>query len=202
MSEFRKRTASYGAAVFLDRDGTLIEDRGDLSHPEEVVWYEDTVPSLLRLADCFDLFMVTNQPGVAKGAISREAVDRVNAYVFSYLAQHGIPIAAVYVCPHERADGCNCRKPNPYFLRKAERNFRVDLGRSFVVGDHPHDVEFANNVGATGIYVLTGHGKKHREEIPEDAVVTEGIGNAAEEILVRARHAPGAGTILSNMGSK
>lgn len=191
MSEFIKRTASYGTAVFLDRDGTIIEDRGDLSDPEEVVWYGDTISSLLRLSDCFHLFMVTNQPGVAKGTIYREDVNRVNAYVSSRLAQHGIPIAAIYVCPHERADGCNCRKPNPYFLRKAERDFRVDLGRSFVVGDHPHDVELANNAGATGIYVLSGHGRKHRQEIPEGAVVAEGIGDAAEEILVRARHAQG-----------
>ena len=189
MSECRKRTASYGAAVFLDRDGTIIEDRGDLSAPEEVVWYEDTIPSLLSLSGCFHLFMVTNQPGVAKGTIGRDDVDRVNAYVSSRLAQHGIPIAAIYVCPHERADGCHCGKPNPYFLRKAERDFRVDLERSFVVGDHPHDVKLASNVGATGIYVLSGHGRKHRQEIPEDAVVAEGIGGAAEEILVRARHA-------------
>ena len=176
-------------AVFLDRDGTIIQDRGYLSDPAEVVWYEDTISSLLRLSECFHLFLVTNQDGVAKGKISMEAVDRVNAYVASVLERHGAAIAATYVCPHDQGSGCRCRKPSPYFLKKAERDFRIDPGRSFVVGDHPQDVELAENAGATGIYVLTGHGRKHRAEIPGDTIVADGIGDAAEEILVRARRA-------------
>mgnify|MGYP000356045240 CR=1 FL=1 len=187
MSDMTYSRASHGA-VFLDRDGTIIEDRGYLSDPAEVVWYEDTVSSLLRLSESFSLFMVTNQSGVGKGFISMEAVDRVNAYVASYLEGHGAPIAATYVCPHDQGAGCRCRKPSPYFPEKAEQDFRIDLGRSFVVGDHPQDVELAENAGATGIYVLTGHGWKHRAEIPEDTIVVDGIGEAAEEILARARH--------------
>lgn len=186
MSEETNGQASYGAAVFLDRDGTIIEDRGYLSDPAEVVWYEDTVSSLLRLAECFHLFMVTNQDGVAKGTISLDDVDRVNAYVASVLERRGAPIAATYVCPHDPGSGCRCRKPSPYFLEKAERDFRIDLGRSFVVGDHPQDVELAENAGATGMYVLSGHGWKHREEIPGDTIVVDGIGEAADKILERA----------------
>ena len=188
MSNMTYSKASHGA-VFLDRDGTIIEDRGYLSDPGQVVWYGDTVSSLLRLTRCFDLFIVTNQSGVAKGLTSREAVDRVNAYVVSYLQERGIPIAATYVCTHERGSGCACRKPSPHFLQQAERDFGVDLGRSFVVGDHPHDVELADNAGATGIYLLSGHGEKHREEIPEDTIVAAGIGEAADRILERARSA-------------
>ena len=186
MNATPNRTASPGVAVFLDRDGTIIEDRGDLRDPSEVVWFDDTVSSLRRLSDCFDLFIVTNQPGVAKGTNSIEAVEHVNGYVSSYLAQHGIPIVATYVCPHERGSDCHCIKPKPHFLRRAERDFRVDLGRSFVIGDHPHDVELANNVGATGIYVLSGHGMKHRRDIPGDTIVADGIGEASERILERA----------------
>ncbi|MEF8824579.1 MAG: HAD family hydrolase [Desulfohalobiaceae bacterium] len=189
MSQEMNTQGSYGAAVFLDRDGTIIEDRGDLSDPGEVVWYEDTIPSLLRLSERFALFMVTNQSGVAKGTISMDDADRVNVYVASVLEEHGVSLAAISICPHERGSGCRCRKPSPYFLKKAEQDFRIDLGRSFVVGDHPHDVELADNAGATGIYVLSGHGRKHRDGIPEDAVVAEGIGEAAEEILARGRRA-------------
>jgi D-glycero-D-manno-heptose 1,7-bisphosphate phosphatase len=191
MSTITNKTRPHGGAVFLDRDGTIIEDRGDLSAPSEVVWFEDTISSLRRLSDCFDLFIVTNQSGVAKGTISMEAVDRVNAYVSSHLAQHGISIVATYVCPHERASDCHCIKPKPHFLKRAERDFRIDLRRSFVVGDHPHDVELAKNVGATGIYVLSGHGRKHRRDIPGDAIVADGIGEASEHILERACHAEG-----------
>lgn len=171
------------AAVFLDRDGTIIEDCGDLCKPSQAVFFPETIPSLRRLRDYFSLFIVTNQSGVAKGTISMHAVDRVNAHIASYLADHGIPIAATYVCPHERASGCHCIKPKPYFLRKSERDFNIDLKRSYVIGDHPHDMELAHNVGAIGIYVLSGHGMKHREEMSDDVIVTDGIEEATERIL-------------------
>jgi D-glycero-D-manno-heptose 1,7-bisphosphate phosphatase len=189
MNRKNNTSVAHRAAVFLDRDGTIIEDRGDLSDPSEVVWFEDTVSSLRRLCDHFDLFIVTNQSGVAKGTNSMQEVDRVNATVSSHLAKHGIPIVATYVCPHERVSGCRCIKPKPYFLKKAESDFRINLKRSFVVGDHPHDVELAQNVGATGIYVLSGHGRKHLDGIPANAIVADGIGEAVERILECARSA-------------
>jgi len=172
--------------VFLDRDGTIIEERGDLSEPSQVMFFRDTVPSLRRLCPRFALFIVTNQSGVAKGTITLQDVARVNAHIDSYLREHGIPLNAVYVCPHDRSSGCQCIKPNPYFLRKAEQDFGIDLGGSFVIGDHPHDVEFALKAGANGIYVLSGHGTKHRHEIPKDTVVANGIREATEIILARA----------------
>lgn len=170
-------------AVFLDRDGTVIEDRGVLAEPSEVVFYPDTVNALRRLQDHFLLFLVTNQPGVARGVIHLDNVDQVNARVLSYLAEHGIIITAVYVCPHERADGCRCIKPRPYFLQKAAKEHAVDLQRSFTVGDHPHDVEFARAVGARGVYVRTGHGDKHLAELPAGEIVVPGISDAADRIL-------------------
>jgi histidinol-phosphate phosphatase family protein len=170
-------------AVFLDRDGTIIEDRGDLSDPGQVVFFRDTVAALCRLAEHFALFIVTNQPGVAKGTISIEDVRRVNDHVEKHLAAQGAPIAATYVCPHQRSSGCRCIKPNPFFLKEAERDFAIDLRRSFVIGDHPHDVELAARVGATGIYVLSGHGLNHRGELPAQAIVVDGIREATEKIL-------------------
>ena len=170
-------------AVFLDRDGTLIEDRGDLAHPSQVVFFGDTVGALRRLAEHYLLFIVTNQSGVAKGTITPEDVQRVNAYIEQYLAAQGIPLAATYVCPHQRSCGCRCIKPKPYFLQQAERDFGADLSRSFTVGDHPHDVAFALRAGAVGVYVLSGHGRKHRAGVPEQAIVVEGIREAADWIL-------------------
>ena len=170
-------------AVFLDRDGTIIEDHGDLHDPSQVEFFEDTIPALRRLAGRFTLFIVTNQSGVAKGTISARDVERVNAHVLSRLAEAGIGIAATYVCPHERRDGCLCMKPNPFFLHKAETEHGIDLQRSFVIGDHPHDVEFAKAGGATGIYVLTGHGLKHLEGVAEGTAIAAGIHEAVEFIL-------------------
>ncbi|MBM3306093.1 MAG: HAD family hydrolase [Candidatus Aminicenantes bacterium] len=170
-------------AVFLDRDGTIIEDRGDLSDPSQVEFFEGTIPALRRLGERFGLFIVTNQSGVAKGAITTQDVERVNAHILSRLSEAGIEIVAAYVCPHERRDGCRCMKPSPLFLHRAEHDHGVDLRRSFAIGDHPHDVEFARAGGATGIYVLSGHGLKHLEGIAEGTAVVAGIREAAELIL-------------------
>ena len=170
-------------AVFLDRDGTIIEDRGDLIDPTQVVFFSDTIASLQELQKHFRLFIVTNQSGVAKGVMSLDDVECVSAHVVSQLAEAGVMITATYVCPHLRTDGCQCIKPNPYFLLKAEKDHGIDLHRSFVIGDHPHDMELARNVDALGIYVLTGHGAKHRSEIPPDTLVTTGIREAARLIL-------------------
>jgi len=119
------------------------------------------------------------------GIISLQDVERVNAHIVSYLAEAGVRIVSIYVCPHGRGDGCRCIKPNPYFPRKAAQEHGIDLRRSFVIGDHPHDVELATNAGAQGIYVLTGHGVKHRDQMPEEALVVSGIGQAVERILQR-----------------
>lgn len=170
-------------AVFLDRDGTIIEDRGDLSDPSQVVFFRETTASLRRLSARFALFIVTNQSGVAKGTITMHDVERVNAYIDLCLGEHGISFHATYVCPHERSSGCHCIKPNPYFLRKAERDWGIDLGRSFVVGDHPHDAELAVNAGATAVYVLSGHGMHHRHEMQGNTLIASGIQEATDIVL-------------------
>ncbi len=172
-------------AVFLDRDGTLMEDLGYLGDPARAVLFPDTVPALRRLVERFDLFIVTNQSGVAKGLIRYDDACRVNERVRDTLAAAGIQIRDVYCCPHQRSDGCACRKPNPHFGRLAESAHGIDLAGSFVIGDHPADVEFAANLGARGIYVLTGHGAKHRDELAVPCAVVSGIAAAVDEVLSR-----------------
>jgi len=174
-------------AVFLDRDGTLIEDRGHLCDPSEVVFFPDTINALRRLQEHFLLFIVTNQSGISEGIISKSEVEQVNAHVVRRLADADVGITNVYVCPHKLSDGCQCIKPNPYFLRKAAHDYRVDLLRSFTVGDHPFDIELAANVAACGIFVLTGHGRKHRDELNSGVPIVSGIAEAAHWILHSAR---------------
>lgn len=169
-------------AVFLDRDGTLIEDVGFLRDAAGVRFYPQTVPSLRRLNAAFDLFIVTNQSGIALGRVSADEARAVNDHVVRRLAEAGIQIKAVYCCPHQRSDGCECIKPNAYFARLAEREHGIDLARSFVVGDHPCDMELAHNVGARGIYVLTGHGSKHRDEVHVPCTIAAEIGAAVDAI--------------------
>ena len=170
-------------AIFWDRDGTLIEDRGHLGDPQEVEFFPFTFDALRRLQSKYLFFIVTNQSGVGEGVIQADDVRRVNDHVVACLTNAGLSIAATYVCPHRRADNCGCIKPNPHFLLEAAREFGVSLPRSFVVGDHPHDVELAVNAGAQGIYVCTGHGLKHRHELRDTEVIVPDILAAAEWIL-------------------
>ena len=172
-------------AVFLDRDGTLIEDRGNLRSSAEVFFFERTFEALRRLQEQFLLFIVTNQAGVAEGAITIEEVKQVNGHLVTQLANRGIQIVEVYWCPHKRSDGCECIKPKPFFLHKAATQHSVDLENSYTIGDHPHDVVFAENVGAKGIYVLTGHGSKHQNELRGDELVLPSIAEAADWILAQ-----------------
>jgi histidinol-phosphate phosphatase family protein len=169
-------------AVFLDRDGTLIEDSGFIRDPSEVIFYPNTLSALGRLRE-FALFIVTNQNGIAKGKLSSEEARRVNDHVVRCLAEAGVEILETYCCPHERRDDCKCIKPKPFFLRLAESEYEIDLANSWVVGDHPQDAELAINAGARGIYVLSGHGQKHLPELSVSCDIVKDIGEAVERII-------------------
>jgi D-glycero-D-manno-heptose 1,7-bisphosphate phosphatase len=179
----KKKSSPGIKAIFLDRDGTIIEDRGHLSSPSQVVFFDDTFPALRRVAGDYQLFMITNQQGISQGIVNRKQVDRVNRHVERTLEEEGISISDIYICPHTKDDACQCRKPSPFFLYKAARDYGLDLSSSFVIGDHPGDVLCATNAGAQGIYVLTGHGQKHRPELPADALILPGISDAIDFIL-------------------
>ena len=170
-------------AVFLDRDGTIIEDRGYLNHPDQVTFLPGAIQALLELQPHFKLFIVTNQRCIADGIVTEDEVKLVNDYVVAQLKQAGVDIVATYVCPHRREDNCDCIKPKPLFLEKAASDYNINLLRSFAIGDHPHDVEFAYNVGACGIYVLTGHGERHKDKLQNDTIVVAGIKEATKIII-------------------
>lgn len=167
------------AAVFLDRDGTLIEDVGALQDPREIRLFPDTVSALRRLQTRFLLLVVTNQCAVAEGVLTLSEVAEVHRVLAGMLAAEGIEIAAWYVCPHGRDEGCSCRKPGTALLQRAVRDHGVDLSTSFVVGDHPSDALTGRDHGVRGVYVLTGHGIKHRGELPAGIPVFASIGDAA-----------------------
>lgn len=165
-------------AVFLDLDGTLIEDKEHISSHLEIQFFRDAILSLRFLQNYFTLFIVTNRSGIAKGFITHEQVEVINQSLISQFTEYGIHIQQVYYCPYERSEGCKRIKPNPYFLDVAVSDYSIDLHGSFVIGDHPHNIEFALNAGANGIYVLTGHGQEHRDELPSGSVLVNSIWDA------------------------
>ncbi len=193
-------------AIFLDRDGTLIEDVGYLQNISDIEFFDDTIPVLQELQKHFQLFIVTNQPGISEGVLTKNDVNNINNYIIEQLKRGGVNILDTFVCSHHRRnDNCNCIKPEPYFLKKAEKDYNIDLKKSFVLGDHPHDVEFAWNVGACGIYLLTGHGEQHKKECHKDTIIVENITEAKDFILnkntIIDSSVSRAATIIQNGGT-
>lgn len=170
-------------AIFLDRDGTIIEDVGVLSDPAHIRLFDDTIQTLSELQKKYLLFVVTNQGGIARGELSRSHVDAVNRALDAMLRSSGVTVQAWYVCPHDRSDECRCIKPNPTFLQEAAKTYNLDLSASFVMGDHPHDVATGDTVGAFGLYVLTGHGMRHLSELPESRLVFHTLSEAGQWML-------------------
>lgn len=152
-------------AIFLDRDGTINEDVGYFCSMDQFRLIPNAIDALKLLQNHFDLFIVTNQSGVARKIFLEKDLIVFNRKVEEFLLKQGIYIKKTYYCPHLPKDQCPCHKPSPYFLKEAVKEYDIDLKQSFVIGDHPHDIEMALRVGAKSVYVLTGHGEKHREEL-------------------------------------
>jgi D-glycero-D-manno-heptose 1,7-bisphosphate phosphatase len=183
-------------AVFLDRDGTLIEERHYLASLDGMVLFPWT-PEALRLLSGhgFALVVATNQSGVARGYFDEAFVGRLHAHLASALAAHGIRLDGYYYCPHHPGGrleayrrACGCRKPAPGMLHAAARDLHLDLAASYVVGDAWSDVALAQNAGATGLLVQSGHAGA-ASGVPEGlapGAVVETLLDAARWITARA----------------
>jgi D-glycero-D-manno-heptose 1,7-bisphosphate phosphatase len=157
-------------AILLDRDGTIIEDRGLLESADDIAFLPGVVEGLHLLQPHFGLVMITNQPWISRGQLTWPQLTAVNAAIISRLAKVGIGLLGWYACPHTREEGCSCIKPHPALGELAAAEHCLDLERSWTIGDHPHDVNFAGTLGARGgIYLLTGHGSHHLADLRGNA---------------------------------
>ena len=183
---FMEHKSHKRQAVFLDRDGTINEDVGYFCSLDQLKFIPRAFEALRMLQEEYVLFIVTNQSGVARNYFSEEDLIRFNGQFENILKNEGVRIEKTYYCPHLDNEGCVCHKPSSFFLRKAEKRYCIDLKSSVVIGDHPHDIEMAHAVGAGSVYLLTGHGAKHREElktIKQPNFIAENIYEAAVRIL-------------------
>lgn len=178
-------------AVLLDRDGTLIVERGYLSDPAGVELETGAVEGLARLvAAGFVPVVLTNQSGIARGYFDRAAADAVNRRTGELLTNGGVAIQGWYVCPHGPGDGCHCRKPSPGLAYQAADALDLDLSRSWMIGDKRSDIELARAVGASGLLVLTGHGAQDREWAENEGVAVAASLTEAADIILSASVQP------------
>jgi D-glycero-D-manno-heptose 1,7-bisphosphate phosphatase len=179
-------------AVFLDRDGVLVEEKNYLHRAEDVVFIPGAAAALKRLADAgFLLFIVTNQSGVGRGFFSMADVEKVNAHVVRELAREGAVIQKVYVAPEAPGQPSHRRKPSPQFLFDARDEFGVNLAGSCMVGDKLIDLECGWNAGVNkSILVRTGYGAQTEREaagLIARAAVVDNLAAAADWILKQSK---------------
>lgn len=151
-------------SVFLDRDGTLIEDRHYLADPAGVVLLPGAAEALARFAGAgCGLFLVSNQSGVGRGFFSEADVRACQQRLNDLLAAEGVRLTEAVWCPHAPEAGCRCRKPLPGLWEGIAARRALDPRASVMIGDKTADIHFAFNAGfAAAVLVLTGKGENER----------------------------------------
>ncbi len=180
-------------AVFLDRDGTIIEEVGYIDSPDKIQPIAGAEEAIKLFRDAgFKIIIVSNQSGVAHGYFDENTVMLINDRVAENFASNGANIDAFYFCPHHPDYGdqnyrrnCDCRKPQPGMFLQAAEEHKIDLSKSIMIGDKFTDVQAGKNLNLYSILVLTGFGKEQFQKIklnglrPAPDFVAENVGDAA-----------------------
>jgi D-glycero-D-manno-heptose 1,7-bisphosphate phosphatase len=182
-------------AVFLDRDGTIIEEVDYLRDLAHLRVLPGAGKAIKRLNDAgFMVVVVTNQSGVARGYFTEEFVHRAHELLREQLALDGARIDAFYHCPHHPKYGeeCACRKPFTGMIDAAAKDHNIDVRNSVVVGDKWIDVELGQRAGAASILVKTGYaadgpGNKRPDNVREPDLIAHDLAEAAAWIVEQSK---------------
>ena len=173
-------------AVFLDRDGTLNEDENYTHKLEHFKLLPGVIEGLKKLKKDYILIIITNQSGIGRGIFKEDEFHKFNNHLIGDLKKQGIEVKKTYYCPHTPQDNCDCRKPKIKNIKEAVKEFGIDLKKSWMIGDHPCDVELGKNAGTKTIFMLTGHGKKHVNELGKmlsPTFIAKNFNDAADFII-------------------
>jgi D-glycero-D-manno-heptose 1,7-bisphosphate phosphatase len=177
-------------AVFLDRDGTLIEDVHFLRVPDDVVLIPGAADSVRRANEAGRLaIVVTNQSGIARGLLTERDYESVRARIDSLMVQHGARIDAWYHCPHhpDFSGACDCRKPGVALFEQAEAEHAVDASHSVFIGDRWRDIVPARSLGGRGILVPSAvtpedEVRRAKQEMEVALTLEEAVGRALDTL--------------------
>ncbi len=181
-------------AVFLDRDGTIMEDKDYLADPDGVELIPGAAEAIERLNHRGLLaILLTNQSGIARGYFTTGAVEVIHRRLAELLAGENAFLDSIYYCPHlphemlpDAQPPCGCRKPETGMVFRARSDHGIDLEKSYFIGDRLTDIELARRVGGTGILVRTGYGRKTLEELGTerpDFHVCDDLSSATDLVL-------------------
>lgn len=143
--------------IFLDRDGTLNikpPKAQYLEKPEDFIWIDGSDKAVKLLNDQgYTVIIITNQPGIARGMVTQENLDAIHVKMNLELNKIGAHVDKIYYCPHGWDEGCDCRKPKPGMLYKAQKELSIDLTKAILIGDDERDIEAGQLVGCKTILV-------------------------------------------------
>jgi D-glycero-D-manno-heptose 1,7-bisphosphate phosphatase len=148
-------------ALFLDRDGVIIENRPDYVRSwSDVTIYPQALSALARIASSpYKVVIVTNQSVIHRGRMTLEHAESINSRLLRAIQNAGGRIDGIFLCPHTPEEGCSCRKPRPGMIYQAAGSLDLDLGSSLLIGDALSDIEAGQNAGLARLaLVLTGRG--------------------------------------------
>ena len=158
--------------ALLDRDGTILVEKNYLNSIEDMELLPGALDGLSLLnAKGFGLIVITNQSGIGRGLVTVEAVEAIHAELIRRLEAEGIPLSAVYYCPHLPSDHCDCRKPRAGLAERAAADFGFNLSESLVIGDKASDIAFGRAIKARSFLVRTGYGTEQESLAHADLVV-------------------------------
>ena len=178
-------------AVFLDRDGTIIEDVSFVGKADQVRVLPGAAAAIRRLNDAgVPVVVVTNQSGIARGFFTAADYESVAARIARMLEKEGARIDATYMCPHhpDFTGPCECRKPGPLLFQRAAADHALDLARSWFIGDRLRDVLPARTFGGHGVLVPSAATPAEElESAPRDFDVAGSLDEAVGRVIVSAR---------------
>lgn len=181
--------------AILDRDGVLNREAvsGWLSSPEDWEWETGSLEALERLTKAgVVISVVSNQSGIGRGVVSREAVDDLHRWLESDLASRGVELNGIFICPHAPGEGCECRKPLPGLVLEAIERSAVPREQSVLIGDDKRDLEAGQAAGVRVALVLTGKGDQVQDRVAPNTLVFGNLLEAVNTILESSTGAAGA----------
>jgi D-glycero-D-manno-heptose 1,7-bisphosphate phosphatase len=187
----RASRARGDRAVFIDKDGTLIDDVPYNVDPRFVrlALGAGTALALLKAAG-FRFVVVSNQPGIAYGRFGASALGAVEDRILELLAPYGVAIEAFYYCPHARVERCGCRKPSPGLIGAAAADRGIDVARSWLIGDILDDVEAGRRAGCRAALIANGNETEwFLSELRMPTIVADSLPLAARAIVAAQRTA-------------
>ena len=166
-------------AVFLDRDGTIIEDKGYLKNPQDITLIQGAGEALADLKKAgFLLIVITNQSGIGRGFFSLDTVHRQHDYLQRLLAAYNVQLDCFEICPHAPDENCSCRKPQADMISRAAEKFNIEVSSSFMIGDKESDIQAGRQAGCKTILISS----RNLEKTEADTTVNN-ISEVADTVM-------------------